>query len=150
MTQLLGMSAHGTVVARSGDPNWPDSAPSGGSVNFVDIAELEDITPPPLTRKAIDTTTHNQDDDRYVVGIRRHGDLSFKMNFIPNIGSHDEFTGLLASWKQGLRDIYRITFPDGSTWIFSGFVTNFAPAAPVDEKLSASVSIRPTGGHAFA
>ena len=147
---LLGMSAQGTLVARSGDPNWPDAAPSGGTVVFVDIGELEDITPPALTRKPIETTTHNQTDDRYVVGIRRHGEMQMKMNFVPNLGSHDELTGLTGCWKNGTRDIYRITFPDSSTWIFSGFLTNFAPAAPVDGALSASVSIRPTGAHAFA
>jgi hypothetical protein len=147
MTQTFGISAQGTVIARSIDPNWPDNAPVGGVVNFVDIAELGNLTPPALTRKPIETTTHNQNDDRYIVGIRRHGELGMNLNFIPTDPTHDHVSGLQKAWHEGTRDIYRITYPDGSQWLFSGFVSNFAPSAPVDDKLSADVSIRPTGGH---
>jgi hypothetical protein len=40
-TESNGISAHGTIVKRNG----------------LAIAELKDITPPPLSRKAIETTT---------------------------------------------------------------------------------------------
>lgn len=145
----FGISAQGTVVAVSPDPNWPDAAPQGGSVTFVDIAELGDLTPPGLTRNPIETTTHNQLDDRYIVGIRRHGELQMNLNFIPSDPTHDGDTGLQKKWFDGSRDIYRITYPDGATWIFSGFVINFEPDAPVDDRLSADVTIRPTGSHIF-
>jgi len=146
----FGISAQGTVVARSKDPNWPDASPQGGSVSFADIAELTDVTAPALTRKAIETTSHNQSDDRYIVGIRRHGDLTLRINFIPTESSHDQTNGLQKAWFDGSRDIYRITYPDGSKWLFSGFVTNIAPKAPVDAALTADVSIRPTGKHDWA
>ena len=58
-TESNGISAHGTIIKRNGRA----------------IAELKDITPPALTRKPIDTTTHNSNDDSYVVGIRRKGEL---------------------------------------------------------------------------
>jgi hypothetical protein len=143
----FGISAQGTVIAVSPDPLWPDSTPQGGSITFTDVAELGDITPPGLTRNTIETTTHNQSDDRFLVGIRRHGELKFNVNFIPNDPTHDELTGLQKKWFVGSRDIYRITFPDASQWIFSGYVTNFEPSAPVDDRLSADVTIRPTGMH---
>ena len=54
-----GQSAQGTILARSIDPNWPDSSPQGGSVSFTDVAELRDLTPPALQRNTIETTTHN-------------------------------------------------------------------------------------------
>lgn len=145
----FGISAQGTVIARSFDPNWPDEAPVGGSVLFEDIAELGDITPPGLTRNPIETTTHNQQDDRYIVGVRRHGELSMNLNFVPTDASHDHLTGLQQAWFDGTRDIYRLTYPDGSIWLFSGFVINFEPDAPVDDRLSVDVTIRPTGMHAW-
>jgi hypothetical protein len=140
------------VIARSPDPNWPDNAPQGGSVTFTNIAELRDITPPALTRNEIETTTHNETDDAYLVGIRRHGPMTFTINWLPSGASfgHDHITGLQAAWATGSRDIYRITFPDGSKWTFSGYVTNFAPSAPVDDVLSADVTIRPTGAHSWS
>ena len=124
-----GFSAQGTIIERSIDPSWPPQAPVGGSVSFSAIAELRDITPPALTRNELETTTHNEEDDAYLVGIRRHGTMTFMVNFVPDNASHDEATGLQQAWLDGTRDIYRITYPDGTRWIFSGFVTNFAPSA---------------------
>ena len=130
-TESNGISAHGTIIKRN------DQA----------IAELKDITPPPLTRKPIDTATHNSDDDSYVVGIRRKGELQFMLNFLPSgEASHDANGGLLTAWADGSKDKYEVIFPDGASWIFSGFVTNVAAKAPVDGALEASVSIRPSGG----
>ena len=143
----LGQSAQGTVVAVSPDPNWPDTVPQGGSVTFTTIAELRDTTPPALTRNMIETTTHNESDDAFVVGIRRHGELTFNINFVPENATHDETTGLQKKWYTGSRDIYRITYPSGKKWLFSGYVSNIAPSAPVDDRLSADVTIRPTGKH---
>lgn len=129
-----GISAHGTIIRRNG----------------TDIAELLDITPPPLTRKPIETTTHNSDDDSYVVGVRRKGELQFMLNWLPSgEATHDASTGLLEAWASGSKDRYDILFPDGAQWIFSGFVTNIAPKAPVDGAQQANVSIRPSGGQVF-
>ena len=142
-----GISAQGTIVSRSKDPNWPDNDPQGGSVTFVDIAELMDITSPALTRKAIETTSHNQSSDRYIVGVKRHSECTMSINFIPGNSTHDHLTGLQQAWDDGSRDIYQLTYPTGDKQIFSGFITNFAVKAPVDDRLSADVSIRPTGDH---
>lgn len=139
-----GMSAQGTLIEVSQDPNWKSQ---GGSVVFAAIAELREITPPALTRNTIELTNHNNSDDEYIVGIRRHGELTFNVNFVPTNGTHDHLTGLQKKWFDGTRDIYRLTYPDGSAWLFSGFVTNVAPSAPVDERLGADVTIRPTGKH---
>lgn len=129
-----GISAHGTIIKRNGTP----------------IAELQDITPPPLSRKPIDTTTQNSDDDSYVVGIRRKGEMQFAMNFLPSgEATHNSDTGLLKAWADGSKDKYELLFPDGAVWMFSGFVSNIAPKAPVDGALSATVSIRPSGGQIF-
>lgn len=126
-----GISAHGTIIKRNGTA----------------IAELKDITPPPLTRKPIETTTHNSDDDSYVVGIRRKGDLQFQVNWLPSgEATHGATSGLLEAWATGSKDLYQILFPDGSNWLFSGFVTNIAPKQPVDGAQEAAISIRPSGG----
>lgn len=129
-----GISAHGTIIKRNGTA----------------IAELKDITPPALTRKPIDTTTQNSDDDSYVVGIRRKGELQFMVNWLPDGEStHDATSGLLEAWAAGSKDRYDILFPDGAQWIFSGFVVNIAPKQPVDGAQEASISIRPSGGQVF-
>lgn len=129
-----GISAHGTII----------------KFNGTAIGELKDITPPPLSRKPIDTTTQNSDDDSYVVGIRRKGELQFMVNWLPNDEpTHDATDGLLAAWATGSKDEYQILYPDGAVWLFSGFVTNIAPKAPVDGVQEASISVRPSGGQVF-
>lgn len=133
-TESNGISAHGTIIKRNGTA----------------VAELRDITPPPLSRNPIETTTHNSDDDSYVVGIRRKGEMQFEVNWLPSDETtHDAQDGLLDAWATGSKDRYELLFPDGAYWLFSGFVTNIAPKAPVDGAQSASISIRPSGGQVF-
>ncbi len=125
-----GISAQGTTIKRNGTL----------------IAELRDITPPPLTRNSIDTTTHNDLEDSFVVGIRRKGDMTFQINYLGGTEvTHGSASGLIKAWVDGSKDLYEIDFPDGANWTMSGYVTNIAPSAPVDGALTASISIRPAG-----
>lgn len=150
MSETNAISAQGTIISVSPDPNWPDSDPQGGALDFEEIAELGDITLPETSRNEIETTTHNQQDSRFIVGIRRTGTMTLNLNWLPGNSTHDHHTGLQAKQVDGSRDIYRATFPDGSSMTFSGYVSNVAREAPVDNKLSATVTIRPTGAVQFA
>lgn len=134
------ISAQGTIIERD---------PLGGG-SFAAVAELRDISGPALSRNPIETTNHNDSDESFVVGIRRHGEVTFTVGYIPTDASHDDGTGLIQSWQNGDRDVFRVTYPDGTEWVFSGFVTNFAVNAPVDDGLTADVSIRTTGQMQFA
>ncbi len=135
----LAISAQGTVIARN----------ALGVGGWLDIGELRNITPPPLTRNVIETTNQNEDIDAFVVGIKRRGEMTFQIGFVPNMASHGSSAGLIKAWNDGTLDIYRITFPDTSTWLFSGYVSNVGPSAPLDDGLVADVSIRPTGSMEF-
>lgn len=134
------ISAQGTIIERD---------PLGGGA-FVAIAELRDISGPALSRNPIETTNHNDADESFVVGIRRHGEVTFQLGYIPTEASHDDTAGLIQSWQNGDKDVFRVTFPDGTEWVFSGYITNFAPSMPVDDGLVADVSIRTTGTMLFA
>ncbi len=135
MSDSNAISAHGTLVKRNGTP----------------IAELRNITGPALTRNNIETTMHNSDDDSFVVGLRRHGDLGFTLGFLPSADqTHNPVAGLIQAWHDGSKDLYEVDFPDGAVWSFSGYVVNIAPTMPTDGGLDANVSIRPTGIFVFA
>lgn len=134
------ISAQGTIIER--DPL--------GAGAFAAVAELRDISGPALSRNPIETTNHNDGDESFVVGIRRHGEVTFQVGYIPTDDSHDDTDGLISSWQNGDRDVFRVTYPEGTQWVFSGFVTNFAVQAPVDDGLVADVSIRTTGAMLFA
>jgi len=118
--------------------------------NGTAIGELRDITMPALTRNTFDTSNQNDLDDSYVLGIRRKGDLSFGINFLPSgDGTHDRQTGLIKAWVDGSKDLWTATYPDGSGWACSGYVTNIAPTAPVDGALQANVTVKLTNAFVF-
>jgi hypothetical protein len=135
----LGISAHGTIIAR---------APAATPGVFTDIGEVGDLVPPSVSRNSIETTTHNDDIDQYVQGVLRRGEVTFPINFIASgtVGAtHNHLTGLYQSIIDHSKDGWRISFPDGDVWIFSGGVSNIGKRAPVDGALTADVSIRPSG-----
>lgn len=133
------ISAQGTIIARN----------ALGVGGWNDIGELRNITPPPMTRNEIETTSQNELDDAFVVGIRRRGPMTFQIGFVPTMASHSATAGLIKARQDGSLDVYRITYPDTSQWLFSGYVSNFAVSAPLDAGLVADVSIRPTGADQF-
>lgn len=133
------ISAQGTIISRG----------PGGTGPFTAVAELRDISGPALSRNPIETTNHNDADENYVVGVRRYGEVTFTIGYIPGNATHDSGTGLINSWSEGARDIFQVEYPDGSKWLFSGYISNFGANAPLDDGLTADVSIRTTGGMIF-
>ena len=128
------ISAHGTLVKRNG----------------TTIGEMRDITMPALTRNTFETTNQNDDDDSYIVGVRRKGDLSFSINFLPSgDATHGKASGLIKAWVDGSKDLWSGHYPDGSVWYCSGFLTNVSPKAPVDGSLSADVTVKLTNAFVF-
>ena len=125
------ISSHGTLVARNG----------------ATIGELRNITPPVLARNTFETTTQNDADASFVMGVRRaSGDLQFEINFLPSgDATHGQAsTGLLYSYNNGLIDRWNVNFPDGSVWMFSGGITSLAVTANAEGALDAKVSVKVT------
>lgn len=133
-----GYSSHGTVIRREMDP---DGAPGV----FTPIGEIGDITPPGLSRNEHPTLSHNKDIDSYVGGVLRRQAVTFPIFFNRNDPTHDHQTGLYQAIADNAFEGYKVTQPDGFEWLFSGFVQNIAPSAPVDGVQTAQVTIRPSG-----
>lgn len=111
---------------------------------WIDLAEITNITPPNDKIDEIDAT-HMQSPNRtreFIPGLIDPGEASFDMNFIP--GSTTDL--LIAEIKTaGERVKCRVTFPNGVTWKFSGWVSGYEPAVPTDDKMTATVTWRVTG-----
>jgi hypothetical protein len=130
------ISAHGTLVSHQ-------PTPAGA---FTTIAELFEITPPPLTRPSTEVTPHNDTIDGYVVGVKKRGEMTLVLNFLQTNATHDHLTGLVKSWIDGSLDGFTLTFQDTTTWIYSGFITNVAAITPGREGAqTANITIRPSG-----
>jgi hypothetical protein len=118
-----------------------------GAGPFFEIGELRDNKPPGRTRKEIETTNHNSLVDSYVSGILRRTTMTATLGYVPGGGVATNHAKLDAAIDNKTLDIYRVTFPNTHGILFSGFLVNLSPSAPVDDGLVTDVSIRPTGDH---
>lgn len=139
MTQAL--AAYGTLL-KIGDGAGPEV--------FTTIAEISNLGGPALSQDPIDVTHHSSPGawKEFVGGLLDGGELSAELNFIPTEATHrDASGGLLNDLKNRTLRNFELVFPDGgaTTWSFSAFITGFEIGAPVDGKLSASMTIKLSG-----
>lgn len=112
----------------------------GITVTFASgfLAEITGTTPNEITRESIDTT-HTTTADGAMTFIPSdlidYGELSVELNFdegqTPPIDSAPESVV--------------INFPSGTTWTFTGFLTSYSAEAPIDDRMTATATIKATG-----
>lgn len=113
---------------------------------WFELAEVYDITPPSDTVDVVDAT-HMQSPNRtreFISGLTDPGEASFEMNFVPGSASDAKVRQIRAA---GLRVMCRITYPNAVAWTFSGLLTNYEPAVPTDDKMTATVTWKVTGSY---
>ena len=119
---------------------------AGAAGPWSDIAEITNLTPPSDQLDIIDAT-HMQSPNatrEFILGLNDPGECSFEMNFIPGSDADD----LLQAVRAARAKVNcRITFPNLVTWTFEGILTGYEPDAPIDEKMSATVTIKVTGSY---
>jgi len=130
--------AHGTLL-KLGD--------GGGPETFATIAEVRGISGPSLAADAIEATNHDSEEAwrEFIGGLKDGGEVSFDINFIPDEGTHDASTGLAS--KVGYKDNYQLVFPTSPavTWSFPAVLTGFEPTAPIDDVLTAAITLKVAG-----
>lgn len=133
MTETGSVHAYGTLLKRGG----------------VAIAEVLSIDGPEFSTDMKDVTHLNSPGGyEEVIGtVKRTGMVACELNFLPADPTHDASTGLISDWQNKVIGAYEIVFPDddSTTWSFSGLVVKFKAGARVDDRLTASVSIKVTG-----
>lgn len=110
---------------------------------YVTVAEIVSITPPGLTREAIDATHLASPDGfkEYIAGkVTDQTDASIVLNY-----TAANATALIAAFTAGSGK-FEITRPDGSAFRFAGIVTSWAPGdLTPDGKIEATLTIKPSG-----
>lgn len=117
---------------------------SAGSGIFAAVAEVTNIKPPSDSINIIDATSYASlnNTKEFLRGMIDPGDAGFDFNFLPG-GAGDV---AVRAWRTaGDTRKCRITWPNAVTWTFSGFLTGYTPNAPMEDKMSASVTIKVTG-----
>jgi predicted secreted protein len=108
------------------------------------VGEVKDISGPGSEKDTIEATNHSSPDGykEYIGGLKDGGEVTFDVNFVPDDALSQS---LLDEFEASVTADYRLLFPETSSMTFSGFLTGFEVAAPVDDVLSASVTIKVTG-----
>lgn len=119
----------------------------------VEVAEVTNIGGPSLSRNAIDATHHKSPNAwaEFIKGIKDAGEVSMDIQYVPTNATHNASAGLLSDFADDTTiSVWTLTFPDTTVWTFPGFLTGFEPGAPIDDKLTASVTIKVSGAPTLA
>ena len=134
MTDAL--SAFGTIV-------HIDLAGGG----MVPIAQLRDIAGPNLALGTEEVTPQDATAKfrQFIGTLVDGGEVTFMLNFIPTEDTQDAVGGLVKDLADATLRDFKIVFPDATEWLFSAYVGNFKPTAPVEGALTADVTLRTSG-----
>ena len=103
------------------------------------LAEILDVSPPGASRESIQTS-HMGTTSAHTftpADLVDWGELVVEMAFNPST----------AIPIGGAAETITITFPDSGTavWTFTGFMTGFEPSAPLEDRMTATATIKVTG-----
>ncbi len=132
MTATTGIDAYGTILKRNG----------------VSIANVTNLSPPPLSREMYEATQHDGPGwDEYLPGLLRGGQVSLDIDLVLTDATHSYAAGLIKDMVDGTLQSFSLEWPDVgvTTWSFSAYVANFTPAAPTAGKLTATVILQISG-----
>ena len=123
-----------------------------GTTPDNDIGEVMSFTPPSPSRDIIDVTSSSSDNmaREFITGLIDYGEASFEI--IWDAGSANDTLLRTISLERNPR-FYRASFSQytpAKTITFRAFLTSYAPAAPLDDKMTASITLKVTGAPVYA
>jgi len=123
---------------------WSDQASSSGTGVWEPIGEITAISGPDKSRETVDVTTLDSTDGyrEFITALRDAGSISLTMNFTRNTYElmNDDF-------EDDDKQNYEILLPDAdnTSLEFEGLVTELPLDVPLDDKISADVTIKISG-----
>lgn len=117
--------------------------------NFTTIAEVRSISGPSMTTDILDVTSHESQFGvrEFKAGLIDPGELTFDLAFQPGEPTHGSRVGLQRDQLDRTVRTYHLVFPPtiGFTWEFLGIITGLPLTFPIDEVITASVTVKITG-----
>ncbi len=121
----------------------------GGTETFATVAEVVSISGPSLSMDTVDVT-HMESTGTYrefIPGLKDGGEVSVTLNFLPADATQNATAGILKDYNDRVLRNFQIVFPDSgnTTWTIAGYVTAFEAETPLEDKMTASVTIKVSG-----
>lgn len=121
----------------------------GGPENFTSIAEVRNVSGPELTLDTAEATHHTSPGgwDEHIATLLRGGEVTASLNFLPADATQSFAAGLLKDMTDKTLRNFKVIFPDPGTteWDFAAYVTAFSPTAPIDDVLTADITLMISG-----
>jgi len=122
-----------------------ETAPASGL--FETIAEVRSISGPTFEADEVDVTNMDSPSGfrEFIQGLKDGGNITFGLNFLPHTAGHQQ---LLDDLKTGIKRNYRVRWPQLPTvhrMNHEGFVKSVPLEIPVDDAVTAQVTIRVSG-----
>jgi predicted secreted protein len=118
------------------------STTSGGV--YAALAEVNSISGPGMTRDTIDVTSLDSTGGyrEFITGFRDAGEISFEMNM-----THAAYALLKADFESDALRYFKLVLPNDEQTIFSfsGLVTQCPLNVPMDDKVTANITIKISG-----
>jgi predicted secreted protein len=130
----MAVASYGTLLARSTD-----------AVTFTTIAGVTELSGPSLSLNTIESTDMDSTGGyrEFVGGLIDGGEVSVTINY----DNHTTHRSLLQDLTTRAVRTFRITIPTtpATVWTFTALVSGFTPSTPVDDKSTASITLKLTG-----
>jgi hypothetical protein len=116
---------------------------------WAEIAEITRTDPPGIEVERIEVTRLRSlgNAGEYIAGRIQEQTLSFEMNFVPGSTTPNLLIGYANAGQTAVKN-WRLTWPNGTVWSFSGFVSRFQPGqTSQNQAITASVAVTLSGGY---
>ena len=135
---MAAIDGHGTTIEYGAEDA------SGGTA----IGEVVSIGGPNLSRPMIESTNMDSTAREFIAGgFYDVGTVDVEIQFNPGTAAQDAMTTALTA---GTTHGFKITWSDTSTAVFNGLVESFSGHAEMEDRLTASMTIRTTGAVTIA
>lgn len=118
--------------------------PNAGPAAYVAIAEITNMTPPNQQVDQVDVSNMDSANRtrEFIAGLTDPGEMTVEMNFVPN-----STTDALIRARRLAGDYQnaKIVFPNGAQWVFAAFVSGYEISTPIDDKMTATLTLKVAG-----
>ena len=128
---------------------WNDTA--GASPATTEIGQIMSLTGPSISVATIETTDLQDTAKTFIAGMYDGGEVTFEVAYDPDSESSPDSNQheVTADMLTGTQGNWKVEWSDGNSIYGVGLVTSFSATAAIDDKLTASFTVKVSGGVTF-
>jgi predicted secreted protein len=137
------------ITANGSKFYWNDDGET--SPADVEIGQIISITGPSVSVATIETTDLQDTAKTFIAGMYDGGEVAIEVSYDPDTASSPDsnHTDMTADILAGQAGYWKVEWSDGNYVHGSGIITSFSSTASIDDKLTASFTIKVSGAVTF-